>query len=676
MRVTRPRRTATAFSRWPIDRKLAFVVTATTLGALALASAAVFAYDSVRARSTLVRELLIVGKIVADRSTAAVAFDDAQSAMESLQALAVRPSILGAVLLDGERRQLANFTRSENAAKRMRQIQSQGLQERAWFDGGRVYLVRAIELDGHRIGTLILESDLRDVRERQTRFLAIALGIAALSFALAFVLSSRLRRMISDPVLGLADAAHRVTREHDYSTRVTRGSEDELGLLVDAFNDMLEELARRDVALVAARDRAEEAAERAQVLLKEARRAQEAVERGAAERRRLEAQMQRTQKLESLGVLSGGIAHDFNNLLTGILGNADIVFRALPEESRERNLVEQVKTAAQAAADLTEQLLAYSGRGTFRMEPLDLSTLVEEMGRLLGSSISKKVRLLYELRRDLPLVEADPTQIRQVVMNLITNASEAIGNAPGDVTLRTGSMQVGRAKLAESYTHDDLPPGEYVFVEVADSGCGMNEETLQKIFDPFFTTKFTGRGLGLAALLGIVRRHRGTIFVSSQPESGTSFRVLLPTGGSERKAADDREEVAEAWSASGRALVIDDEVGIRRLARLLLEEAGFDVDLAADGDEALERIHESSETPDLILLDLTMPRRSGVEVLEEIRRVHTDIPVVLMSGFTESEVASILESDPRTSFLQKPFTGESLQQVVRTAFAVGSDSGS
>jgi signal transduction histidine kinase/ActR/RegA family two-component response regulator len=675
MGAVRPRRTATAFSRWPIDRKLAFVVTATTLGALALATAAVFAYDSVRARSTLVRELSIVGKIVADRSTAAVAFDDAQSAMESLQALAARPSILGAVLLDGQRRQLATFARSENAAERMRRIQSQELQEGSWFDGDRIYLVRAIELDGRRIGTLILESDLRDVRERQTRFVVIALGIGALSFGLAFVLSSRLRRMISDPVLGLAHAAQRVTLEHDYSTRVTRGSEDELGLLVDAFNKMLEELARRDEALVAERDRAEEAAERTQVLLEETRQAKEAVERGIAERRLLEAQMQRTQKLESLGVLSGGIAHDFNNLLTGILGNADVVFRALPEGSRERNLLAQVKTAAQAAADLTGQLLAYSGRGTFRMESLDLSALVEEMGRLLESSISKKVRLLYELGRDLPPVDADPTQIGQVVMNLITNASEAIGNAPGEVTLRTGSMQVGRAKLAQSYTHDDLPPGEYVFIEVADSGCGMNEETLQKIFDPFFTTKFTGRGLGLAALLGIVRRHRGTIFVSSQPESGTSFRVLLPASESEQKAADDREEAADAWSASGHVLVIDDEAGIRRLARLLLEEVGFDVDLAADGDEALECIREGSGIPDLILLDLTMPRRSGIEVLEEIRRVNTAVPVVLMSGFTESEVASVLESDPRTSFLQKPFTGESLQKVIRTALAAGLDSG-
>jgi CheY-like chemotaxis protein len=386
--------------------------------------------------------------------------------------------------------------------------------------------------------------------------------------------------------------------------------------------------------------------------------------------------MQRTQKLESLGVLSGGIAHDFNNLLTGILGNADVAFRALPEGSRERDLLEQVKTAARAAADLTGQLLAYSGRGTFRVEPLDLSALVEEMGRLLGSSISKKARLVYELEPDLPLIDADPTQIRQVVMNLITNASEAIGDEPGKVTLRTGSIQVGRAKLAQSYTHDDLPPGEYVFVEVVDSGCGMSEETLQKIFDPFFTTKFTGRGLGLAALLGIVRRHRGTIFVSSQPGSGTNFRILLPAGASDRKLTHDREEVVEAWSASGHVLVIDDEPGIRRLARLLLEEAGFDVGLATDGDEALEFLRERSEIPDVILLDLTMPRRSGIEVLEEIRRVNSHVPVVLMSGFTESAVASVLDSDPRARFLQKPFTSESLKRAVCTALATGLGSGS
>ena len=671
MADTREQKNWGTFSRWPIDRKLAFVVTATTLAALALSFAAVFFYDSVAARRALVRELSIAGRIVSDRSTAAIAFEDADSAMESLQALAARPSILGAVLLDGENEELATFKRSEQTAERLSAVRLTSLANRATFDGPYVHLVQAIELDGRRIGTLILESDLRDIHVRQNRFLAIALAVGIVSFALSFVLSSRLRRIISDPVLRLADAAQRVARERDYSMRVPRPSEDELGALVDAFNSMLEELARRDVALITERDRAEEAAERANTLLAESREAKEALEHEVAERLRLESQMQRTQKLESLGVLSGGIAHDFNNLLTGILGNADIAFRSLPEGSRERDLLDQVKSAAEAAADLTGQLLAYSGRGSYRMEPVDLSGLVAEMGRLLGSSISKKVRLDYDLERELPLVEVDPTQIRQVVMNLITNASEAIGDAPGDVRLQTGSMYVGREKLVQSYTHDDLPPGEYVFVEVADTGCGMSEETLQNIFDPFFTTKFTGRGLGLAALLGIVRRHRGTIFVSSQLGAGTTFRVLLPASDAERTAERGRNDEADSWRASGRVLVIDDEPGIRRVARLLLEEAGFEVELAADGDEGVEMIQGEAGLPDLILLDLTMPRKGGIEVLTEVRRQSAEVPVVLMSGFTEGEVAAALESDPRTHFLHKPFTAESLEEVLRTALAAG-----
>ena len=659
------------FSRWPIGRKLAFIVTATTLAVLALSFVAIFYYDSATARRALIRELSIAGKIVSDSSTAAIAFDDADSATESLQALSTRPSILGAVLLDGANEELASFTRSEQTAERLSAASLTSLENRATFEGSYVHLIQAIELDGRRIGTLILESDLRDIRVRQGRVLAIALAVSIVSFALSFVLLSRLRRIVSDPVLRLADAAQRVARERDYSMRVPRPSEDELGALVDAFNSMLEELARRDIALIAERDRAEEAAERANTLLAETREAKEALEHEVAERRRLESQMQRTQKLESLGVLSGGIAHDFNNLLTGILGNADMAFRSLPQDSRERDLLDQVKTAAEAAADLTAQLLAYSGRGSYRMEPIDLSELVEEMGRLLGSSISKKVRLEYDLGRELPLIEVDPTQIRQVVMNLITNASEAIGDAPGDVRLHTGSMYVGREKLVQSYTHDDLPPGEYVFLEVADTGCGMNEETLQNIFDPFFTTKFTGRGLGLAALLGIVRRHRGTIFVSSQVGAGTTFRVLLPASDAERTVEDDRIDEADAWQASGRALVIDDEPGIRRFAQMLLDEAGFEVDLAADGDEGIEMLQGEAGLPDLILLDLTMPQKGGIEVLSEIRRQSTEVPVVLMSGFTEGEVASVLEADARTRFLQKPFTAESLEEVLRTALATG-----
>jgi C4-dicarboxylate-specific signal transduction histidine kinase len=246
------------------------------------------------------------------------------------------------------------------------------------------------------------------------------------------------------------------------------------------------------------------------------------------ERRLLERQIQHAQKLESLGVLAGGIAHDFNNLLVGILGNAGLALMRLAPDDPTRPTVEAIHASAMRAAELTKQMLAYSGRGKFVVQPVSLTDVVAEMSELLGASITKKAAVEFDFAPDLPPIEADATQIRQVVMNLITNASEAIGEGSGRITLRTGVVRADRALFASTHLDDDLPEGDYAFMEVADTGCGMDEETRAKIFDPFFTTKFMGRGLGLAAVLGIVRGHRGTIRVTSAPGEGTTVSVYLP----------------------------------------------------------------------------------------------------------------------------------------------------
>jgi PAS domain S-box-containing protein len=277
----------------------------------------------------------------------------------------------------------------------------------------------------------------------------------------------------------------------------------------------------------------------------------------------LERKLLETQKLESLGVLAGGIAHDFNNLLMGVLGNASLALLELPANSPADYSIRQIEIAAGRAADLTRQMLAYSGRGHFVVQPLDLNTLVEEMSHLLQIAISKSIMLQYHLGERLPPIEADAMQIRQVVMNLIVNAAEAIGDDVGTITLTTGIRHADHAELAAIYLAHDLPAGDYLYLEVDDTGSGMDADTLAKIFEPFFTTKFTGRGLGLAAVLGIVRGHHGALKVQSQPARGTTFTILLPTPTDQRMTTDDvNSSVASgrrSAGAGGTVLVVDDE---------------------------------------------------------------------------------------------------------------------
>jgi len=380
------------------------------------------------------------------------------------------------------------------------------------------------------------------------------------------------------------------------------------------------------------------------------------------ERRRLEAKLQQTQRLESLGVLAGGIAHDFNNLLMSVLGNASLARRVLPEGSPAHTRLRDVETAAQRASELTNDLLAYSGSGHVASETLALRDVVGELATLLETVVSKKATLVLE-HAEPAAIEADPGQLRQVIMNLITNASDALGDDSGTITLATGTRQLDDGFRSDAPASDALPPGRYAVLEVRDTGAGMDEETRGRVFDPFFTTKLTGRGLGMAAVLGIVRGHRGAIRIQSAPGRGTVATVLLPL--SERPLVDAPSAVAGApLAVRGAVLVVDDDRMVRTLLESVLREAGFEVITAADGESGLAQFAAHADRIQLVLLDMTMPRMGGREVVTAMRRRAPGARVVLMSGYSADSVARLTRM-PGVRFLKKPFRVEALFDELR-----------
>ena len=333
--------------------------------------------------------------------------------------------------------------------------------------------------------------------------------------------------------------------------------------------------------------------------------------RDVTERKRFSERLQQTQKLESLGVLAGGIAHDFNNLLTGIMGNASIVLEDLPAESPARENLDAVVTASERAAALTRQLLAYAGKGRFVIERLNLSELVREITSLLKTSVPRTVELALELEEDLPSMEGDAAQIQQLIMNLVINAAEAVEDGKTEtVRIITRTEWVDQPAIDQMFTPNGIAPGRYVALEVRDAGSGMDAVTLSRIFDPFFTTKFTGRGLGLAAALGIVRGHKGALHVESVPGEGSTFKVLFPVSAGP-VAPSGRSNPEMNLVGHETILVIDDEAAVRQAAKSILESYGYKVVVAANGKEGLTLFQPPGEEIDAVLLDMTMPVMSG-----------------------------------------------------------------
>jgi len=351
------------------------------------------------------------------------------------------------------------------------------------------------------------------------------------------------------------------------------------------------------------------------------------------ERLALTSRLLHTQKLESLGVLAGGIAHDFNNLLVGVLGNATLALSMVPAESPASEVLGRIESTANRASHLTRQLLAYSGKGRFVVEPIDLNALVREMSELLQVSVSRRAVVRLDLQERSPVVEADVAQIQQVVLNLITNASDAIGDRPGTITIATGTVDADRGYLDAASVDRILPEGRYAWLEVSDTGDGMSKEVIARVFEPFFTTKANGRGLGLSAVQGIVRSHGGALRIYSEPGKGTSMKVILPACEVAPQVAVERPREAAPTRRYG-VLVVDDEPVVREVGCLALSIAGFDVGEAADGAEAIAAFLREPGRWDVVLLDMTMPGLGGAETFAELRRLAPDVRVVLSSGYT------------------------------------------
>jgi PAS domain S-box-containing protein len=380
-------------------------------------------------------------------------------------------------------------------------------------------------------------------------------------------------------------------------------------------------------------------------------------------RRQFEKRMMEAQKLESLEVLAGGVAHDFNNLLAAIMGHAELTKRRLPPDSKAIKNLYQIEQAAERAADLAKQMLAYSGKGKIFVETVDLNQLLEEILPMLRVSVPQNIDVQLNPGRFTAGVDVDATQIRQIIMNLILNASEAIGDASGTISITTDCIQCSADFLKHVWLNKNLSAGLYVSLEVNDDGCGMNEETLSKLFDPFFTTKFTGRGLGLSAVLGILRGHKGAFKVESEEGQGTLFKVLLPAS-KKVIAVANLPEIEDDWQGKGTVLLVDDEAAVRRSCAALLEELGFTAITAYDGLQALDVFMDHPEIC-FVLLDLTMPKLNGEKCFYELRKICPDIQVIMSSGYSESEIEEKLGGKGLAGFLQKPYRLSALMSAIR-----------
>ncbi len=596
-----------------------------------------------------------VAQMLDAQSRNALSAKNSVLATELFNTLSRVPAIAAAALYTEDGRVLASYLRNQNEAPIPRSLPADGLQKDTLF----LTLTAPIGVDGKRIGSLYIRSDRSSLLRHVQQFLTVMLVVLLISSLIIFKIFSRLQRRIFNPILQLARTISLVSKDKNYTVRAYKQAGDELGELTDGFNAMLGQIQQRDASL-----------EKAHLELEHRMQDRTSkLELEIAERTRLEQQLLQSQKMEALGQLAGGIAHDFNNLLTVIMGNLSLARIQSDQDAKTAALLQAAEQGAHRASDLTRQLLAV-GRRTFNMpKAFDLHEVVTEVVQILKRTIDPRIVIDTPSPQVVWLVHADSGQMFQALMNLCVNARDAMPDG--------GRLQIALENVTRK-VHDNpavgASPGSFVRLSISDTGIGMEPDTCRRIFEPFFTTKEVGKGLGLglAMVYGIVTQNKGTITVDSQLGQGSCFTIELPRHiENKADAAVPAELVVENYEPSSRegtgetVLVVEDEEQIRNLARRVLEQLGYVVLEAVDGVHGITVYQEEQQRIAAVILDLTMPKKSGLEVLATLRRLNPAVRVILSSGYSAAAQKLDLPRLGVMAFLQKPYVPNELARTLR-----------
>ena len=634
-----------------IKRKLTFIIMVTSIIALLIAGAAFFTYDVISLRNTMVRNITMLSQIIGANCTADLVFNDQKSAGETLAVLSADPHVVSSCIYTNEGAVFASYFRQDMTVK-----PSLPAPAAVGHHFGTDSLTRfsQIMLDNRAVGKVYVRYDLRELHSRVERFVAIVIIVMLVASCMVYFLSSRLQRVISMPILRLAETTKMISLEKNYSLRAEKHGQDEIGTLIDGFNEMLAQIQERDTRLAQYSEHLEEQVASRTAELKSAN--AELMEQ-ISERRKIEDELLSTRQLESLGILAGGIAHDFNNLLTAIMGNTSLAKMFADPGDKIYARLEDVEKASIRARDLTQQLLTFSKGGAPIRTVTSIANVIRESCQfaLRGS----KSRCELSIAEELWPVEVDEGQISQVVGNLAINADQAMPEG-GVVEIRAENVALLKGQVVT------LEPGRYIRLSITDSGIGIPRDHLGKIFTPYFTTKQRGSGLGLATSYSIVNKHGGVIMVESEIGLGTTFIILLPA--SEKEIPKKETSPVPTIIGSGKVLVMDDEEFIRATAGEMLATADYEVGYADDGAEAIDRYlraRESGEPYDVIIMDLTIPGgMGGVEALQKLLEIAPEAKAIVSSGYANGPIMAEFKTYGFKGVIAKPYRTDELCKVV------------